>query len=66
MTDPGFVAAAYAVVIGGLLLYVLSLARRVRAARRTADALNRQRARDQPAAGPASGPLERGPTEAPP
>lgn len=46
MSDPAFVAAAYAVVMGGLSLYTLSVARRVRAARRTLDAV--ERARDRP------------------
>jgi hypothetical protein len=46
MSDPGFVAAAYAIVLGGLVLYVLSIARRVRAARQTAQALDRAREQD--------------------
>lgn len=45
MSDPWFVAAAYAIVLGGLSLYVVSIARRVRAARRTAEALERARER---------------------
>lgn len=45
MSDPGFVAAAYAIVLGGLSLYAVSIARRVRAARRTAEALERARER---------------------
>lgn len=46
MTDPGSVAAAYAIVAGGLLLYVASIGRRVQAARRTSEALQRERERD--------------------
>ncbi len=45
MSDPAFVAAAYSIVLGGLALYVLSIARRVRSARRTAAALERSRER---------------------
>lgn len=44
MSDP--VAAAYGIVLGGLALYVASIARRFRAARRTAHALERERERD--------------------
>ena len=52
MTDPGSVAAAYAIVLGGLSLYVASILRRLRAARRTRAALQRERERDvQPTAG---------------
>jgi CcmD family protein len=36
MTDAGFVFAAYGVIFGGLGLYALMLARRLRAARRRA------------------------------
>ncbi|MGI8999604.1 MAG: hypothetical protein ACR2GO_07850 [Candidatus Limnocylindria bacterium] len=32
MTDAGFVIAAYAVIIGGLALYTVTLWRRIRAA----------------------------------
>jgi len=46
MTDPGSVAAAYAVVLGGIALYAVSIARRLAAARRAAEALDRARARD--------------------
>lgn len=46
MSDPGSVAASYAIVLGGLVLYVASIARRLRAARRTAEVLNRERERD--------------------
>ncbi len=34
MTDLGFVLAAYGVILGGLGLYAMTLARRLRAARR--------------------------------
>jgi hypothetical protein len=47
MSDPGSVATAYAIVVGGLALYVASIVRRVHAARRTAQALERERARDR-------------------
>ena len=53
MSDAVFVAAAYAIVLGGLALYVASIARRVRAARRTAQALERERARDARVGAPA-------------
>jgi hypothetical protein len=33
MTDAGYVAAAYAVIVGGLGLYTVTLWRRLRAAR---------------------------------
>lgn len=46
MTDPGSVGAAFAIVIGGLILYVASISRRLRTARRTAEALKQQRERD--------------------
>ena len=46
MTDLDSVAAAYAIVVGVLLLYVASIARRIRAARRTSEALQRERERD--------------------
>jgi len=46
MTDPASVAAAYAVVLGGIALYAVSIARRLAAARRAAEALDRARARD--------------------
>ena len=46
MSDPGSVAAAYAIVLGGLALYVVSIVRRLQAARRTAEALERERPRD--------------------
>ena len=39
MSNPEFVVAAYAIVLGGLAGYVASIARRVRAARRTAGML---------------------------
>lgn len=43
MTDVLFVGSAYVIVLGGLSLYVASVARRLRNARRIADALERQR-----------------------
>lgn len=46
MTDPGSVGAAFAIVLGGLILYVTSISRRLRAARRTAEALKHERDRD--------------------
>lgn len=46
MTDAAFVVAAYAVVLGGLVLYGLTLARRGRAMRLRADAIDRQRRSD--------------------
>ena len=48
MSDPVFVAAAYAIVLGGLFLYVISIARRVQSVRRTAAALERARERALP------------------
>lgn len=48
MTDPAFVAGAYTIVIGGLSLYVVTIARRVRAARRSAESIKRERRRDLP------------------
>lgn len=42
MSNPEFVVAAYAVVLGGLAGYVVSIARRVRAARRTTGMLERE------------------------
>jgi hypothetical protein len=46
MSDLGSVAAAYSIVLGGLVAYVALIARRVRAARRTAQVLDRARAQD--------------------
>lgn len=46
MSDPAFVASAYAIVLGGLVLYAISIAGRLRAARRTAQALELERRRD--------------------
>lgn len=46
MTDPGSVTAAYAVVVGGITAYVVSMARRLRAAQRAAAALERARSWD--------------------
>lgn len=47
MSDPAFVAAAYAVVLGGLAAYVITIGRRSNSGRRTADALERHRMRDR-------------------
>ena len=44
MTDPGFILAAYTVVLGGLGGYVVTLDRRGRAARRLLEAVARQQA----------------------
>ncbi len=66
MTDPAFVAGAYTIVIGGLSLYVVTIVRRVRAARRSAASIDRERRRDQP--GPpaeAAAPLTGQPSEVP-
>lgn len=65
MSDPGSVAAAYAIVLGGLALYVASIVRRVRAARSTAQALERERARDSRDPAPAAVPHGVGPVETP-
>jgi hypothetical protein len=48
--DTGFVAAAYAVILGGTGLYALSLARRLRGARQatTAPASDQPRPSDPP------------------
>ena len=65
MTDPGSVVAAYAVVVGGLLVYVGSIARRVRAARRMSELLGHEQERDvprHPGARPAGAPGQPGPT----
>jgi hypothetical protein len=65
MSDPAFVAAAYTIVLGGLSLYVISIARRVRSARRTAAALERSRERAlQGVPGEAPAPLASQPSEA--
>jgi hypothetical protein len=37
MSDAGFVIAAYAVILGGLALYTITLARRLASARRGVD-----------------------------
>lgn len=63
MSDPGSVAAAYAIVLGGLVLYVTSIARRVQAARRTARMLEQQRLRDGAGAAPEAVPLAPRPSE---
>lgn len=46
MSDAGFVAAAYAVVLGGLAVYAVSIARRVRTARRLGGAIRSAAERD--------------------
>lgn len=46
MTDPAFVAAAYAVVLGGLIVYATSIERRTRTARAAAEAVGRERELD--------------------
>lgn len=56
MSDPAFVGSAYAIVLGGLVLYVVSIVRRLRAAVRTARALDLERRRDA-AAGAAALPV---------
>ena len=63
MSDPVFVAAAYAIVLGGLALYVASMLRRLRAARRIAEALERERARDSGGHAAATVPFGIGPVE---
>ena len=63
MSDPVSVAAAYTIVLGGLTLYVASMVRRLRAARRTAEALERVRARDRRDRAAAGVPLGVGPVE---
>lgn len=54
MNDLGLLVAAYIVVLGGLLLYVISIIRRSRAARRTSAALAREHERDLPLGAPAT------------
>lgn len=64
MTDVLFVAASYAIVVGGLGAYAVTIARRARTARRIAQALQRERALDATAASgetpanPGEGPIE--------
>lgn len=60
MTDPGFVTSAYAIVLGGLALYVWSIVRRSRAARRLAAAIERERTQDSrgPAAAAITPPVQ--------
>ena len=48
MSDPAFVAASYAIVLGGLAAYAASVARRTHAARRTARSLERELERALP------------------
>lgn len=50
MSDPLFVGAAYATVLAGLTMYVGSVARRLREARRTAIAVERKREGSLPGA----------------
>ena len=63
MSDPVSVVAAYTIVLGGLALYVASMARRLRAARRTVEALERERARDSRDPATATVPYGIGPVE---
>ena len=65
MSDPVPVAAAYTIVLGGLTLYSATLVRRLRAARRTAEALERERARDRRGHPAATVPFGSGPVETP-
>lgn len=51
MSDPGFVAAAYGIVLSALTLYAWSLRRRAGGARRRAEAIERERRRDATATG---------------
>ena len=55
MSDPAFVAASYAIVLGGLAAYAASIARRTRTAHRTAQVLERER--EQALAGKADEPV---------
>ncbi len=61
MTDPGFVAASYAIVLGGVAIYAASVVRRLRGARRTTEMLEHERKRDVRDPGTMSGPLDGGP-----
>lgn len=63
MSDPVSVVAAYSIVLGGLALYVASIARRVRATRRIARAVENQRDRDRGKRGVAAGPATAEPAE---
>ena len=49
MSDPGFVIAAYAIVLGGLGIYAAMLGRRARTARQVAQLLEHERDRVEPA-----------------
>jgi hypothetical protein len=49
VSDPAFVIAAYAIVLGGLGIYALLLGRRTRTARRVAQLLEREHDRVEPA-----------------
>ena len=64
MTDPGSIGAAYGIVLGGLILYVASLRRRAQSARRTADALQRERERQVAGGSPAPSTVAVEPSEA--
>lgn len=48
MSDLAFVASSYAIVLGGLAAYAASIGRRTRAARRTAQLLEREHGRVLP------------------
>ena len=50
MTDVAFVLGAYVVVLGGIAGYAIALARRIAAARRLADSIQRERDRADAAA----------------
>lgn len=65
MSDPGSVAAAYVIVLGGLAVYIASIVRRARAARRMAAALERERAHDRRDTAAAVVPDDVRPVEAP-
>lgn len=54
--DVGSVVAAYAIVVFAIVLYVASIGRRTHVAIRTADALRRERERDERAIAPAAPP----------
>jgi len=66
MTDVPSVAAAYVLVVGGLGLYVVSIARRLRAAQRTSEAIRREREHEsRPVGSATSSVLVPGRTEPP-
>lgn len=67
MSDPVFVAAAYAIVLGALGAYAVTIGRRVRAARRTTQILEQERSRARPAdRSEAASDIDRPPMEARP